>query len=71
MCRDNVESDWKESLPVEVGKSPPFPLTSSGQIGLRSTKTDCLLDIYGSNDNFKKSDILKRFKWPREGQYQI
>lgn len=63
------EPDWKEKLPVQVGKSPPMPLTSSGQIGLRSTKKDCLLDIYDNDGtNFKKSDILKRFKWPREGQ---
>ena len=63
------EPDWKEKLPVKVGKSPPMPLTSSGQIGLRSTKKDCLLDIYDNDgNNFKKSDILKRFKWPREGQ---
>ena len=71
-CNEDEELNWKEQLPVTVGKSPKMPLTSSGQIGLRSTKRDCLLDIYdGDGQQFKKSDILKRFKWPREGNMLI
>merc|ERR1712212_79427 len=69
LCCEAAEPDWKEHLPVSVGISPKMPETSSGQIGLRSTKPDCLLDIYQNDGtNFKKSDILKRFKWLREGQ---
>jgi len=64
--------DWKEALPVSVGESPTYPRTSTGMIGWRSTKPDCQLDIYGHGafkdpGAFKKGDIIRTFKWPREG----
>ena len=69
-CGDESSSqrvvDWKEALPVSVGESPKFPLTSTGVIGWRSTKKDCQLNIYG-NDGFRKGDIIRTFNWPREG----
>lgn len=58
--------DWKEALPVSVGESPNYPRTSTGMIGWRSTKKDCQLDAYG-NGTFRKGDIIRTFKWPREG----
>ena len=51
---------------IKVGKSPPFPETTTRMVGWRSTKHDCTLEIYGSYAK-GKGGLIKQLNWPREG----
>ena len=51
---------------IKIGKSPSFPKTTTSEIGWRSTKQDCLLDIYGIKAR-GKGGLIKQLNWPREG----
>ena len=48
---------------IKVTKATTFPKTTSGQIGWRSGKQNCNLEIYGPYAKPKKN-IYKTFNWP-------
>ncbi|XP_039273530.2 ciliary microtubule inner protein 1-like [Styela clava] len=51
---------------IKVGKSPPYPGTTTRMIGWRSTKRDCSLEIYGPYAK-GKGGLVKQLNWPQEG----
>ena len=51
---------------IKVGKSPPYPDTTTKEVGWRSTKRDCKLEIYGSYAR-GKGGLIRQLNWPREG----
>ena len=51
---------------IKIGKSPPYPNTTTKEVGWRSTKPDCKLEIYGSYAR-GKGGLIKQLNWPREG----
>nr|CAB3226778.1 uncharacterized protein C20orf85-like [Phallusia mammillata] len=51
---------------IKVGNSPPYPKTTTGLVGWRSTKSDCRLEIYGAYAK-GKGGLVKQLKWPQEG----
>lgn len=51
---------------IKIGKSPSYPETTTSEIGWRSSKPDCLLDIYGGQAR-GKGGLIKQLNWPHEG----
>lgn len=59
--------EFRRPTPIEnyihVAESTRFPKTVSGQIGWRSGKQSCDLEVYGRH-SFPQGNIYKRFNWP-------
>ena len=51
---------------IKIGDSPPYPETTTGLVGWRSTKDDCSLEIYGPYAK-GKGGLVNQLKWPQEG----
>ncbi|XP_002123910.2 ciliary microtubule inner protein 1-like [Ciona intestinalis] len=51
---------------IKIGESPPYPDTTTGLVGWRSTKPDCKLEIYGAYAK-GKGGLVKQLNWPQEG----
>jgi len=50
---------------IKIGETSRFPKTTSGQIGWRSGRPECNLEIYGRWTK-PKQVIYKQFEWPLE-----